>query len=116
MTGDGALAEEERRRHLLIRATLGDELGHTTLRRGQTVNPGAATDATDFRASLLDPACSAELLEAADRRVDELTCAALLAGPPAHDAERELRTRSPVWISDALVLVERQLQELSRAR
>ena len=104
MTGNGALAEEERGGNLPVRPPLGDEYGDALLRRRQPFPACATADPPKLTARLLGPGGSTKVLEPAQRLADCLARGSLLPRSPAEDAERKKGTGPPVGISNVVAL------------
>ena len=101
MTGDGALAEDQRRGNLPVRPTRRNERGDAPLGRGQPCLTRAPAEGAEFLASALDPAGSAKLLEGRQGGFERLAGGALLPRPPADDTERKQRSCPAERISES---------------
>src|SRR5919108_2605168 len=114
MTRDGALAEEQCGRDLLVRPTLGNERGDALLRRRQAFFAPTTADAAELCARVFDPRSSTQPLEVVERGLDRVACRALLSCAPADDPKREQSTCAPEGIADVLVLRDCLLQQGDR--
>ncbi len=113
---DGALAEEERRRHLPVRPPFGDERGNPTLAFGQLpVRRRPAADPRQLGAGLVGPERRAEPLEADERVLERPPRVAASLRPPLRPPEREQRPCVLERIGAAGVLGEGALEAPERA-
>jgi hypothetical protein len=94
-----------------IGAGFSDEGGYPPLGRRQALDTRPPADVAQLRACLLDPHPRPEPLELVERRTDRVAGGALLALPPADDAEREQRASPAEAICGMLMLRDGVFEE-----
>src|SRR5919106_6094405 len=108
---DRALAEEERRGHLAVGTTLGDEGGDPPLGRGQALLAPASPDPPQLGTGTAPPPAGTALLEERNRFLDRLAGRALPSHSPPEGADCEQRAGATQRVSDRLVLPDRLLEQ-----